>query len=155
MSMHDQASIQRACSELVSRYAYLNDERRFEELSTLFTDDAILYRPSAPTQGIHGREAILAAFRKRPPDTMTFHVCSDILVEALSDSEARGRSRILLLSAARPLDGTLAQSAMPVPGVFTDRFVRTPDGWKFAERRGCFWMPAAPTQAEQAQPAAG
>ena len=140
MLMQDEAAIQRACSALVSRYAYLNDERRFEELAALFTDDAALYRPSAPTVAIQGREAILAAFRKRTADTMTFHVCSDILVEVDSDSAARARSRILLLSAARPADGAVPQSGAPVPGVFADLLVLTPQGWKFAERRGSFWI---------------
>jgi hypothetical protein len=144
MTTLDEAAIQRACGALVSRYAYLNDERRFDELATLFTDDAVLYRPSAPAQAIRGREAILAAFRKRPPDTVTFHVCSDILVDVVGETEARGRSRILLLSAARPPDGTPPQPGAPVPGTFEDRFVLTRNGWRFAERRGSFWIPVAP-----------
>jgi hypothetical protein len=146
METHDREAIQRACGALVSRYAYLNDERRFDELAALFTDDGVLYRPSAPEQGIHGRAAILAALRKRPQGTMTFHVCTDLLVDVLGATQARGKSRILLLSADRPLDGEVALSGIPVPGVFADRFVLTPEGWKFAERRGTFWMPpsAAP-----------
>lgn len=140
MHLHDEIAIQRACGALVSHYAYLNDERRFDELADLFTDDAVLYRPSAPAQAIRGREAILAAFRKRPDDTMTFHVCSDILIDVDSDRVARGRSRILLLCANRPADGAIAQSGAPVPGVFVDRFILTQAGWKFAERRGSFWI---------------
>jgi hypothetical protein len=139
MHMQDELAIQRACSALVSRYAYLNDERSFDELAALFTHDAVLYRPSAPDQAISGREAILAAFRKRPADTMTFHVCSDILIDVDSHQAAHGRSRILLLSAGRPADGAIAQAGIPVPGVFVDRFTLTAEGWKFAERRGAFW----------------
>jgi len=138
--MQDEHAIRHACSALISRYAYLNDERRFEELAALFTHDAVLYRPSAPAQAIEGREAILAAFRKRPADTLTFHLCTDILVEVDSETQARARSRILLLSAPRPADGGLPQAGVPVPGVFADRLVLTPDGWKFAQRRGAFWL---------------
>lgn len=140
MHMQDELSIQRACSALVSHYAYLNDERRFDELAALFTDDAVLYRPSAPTHAIQGRAAILAAFQKRPSDSLTFHVCSDILIDVDSADAARGRSRILLLSATRPEDGAIAQAGIPVPGVFVDRFTLTAAGWKFAERRGSFWV---------------
>lgn len=131
-----------ACADLVVRYAYLNDERRFEELAALFTEDAVLYRPSAPDQPIAGRQAILAAFRKRPADALTFHVCSDILVDVQDARTAQGVSRILLLAATRPADGMLAGVAanVPVPGTFRDRFVLTEDGWKFAERRGMFWI---------------
>lgn len=137
--MHDE-SIRRTCTELISRYAYLNDGRRFEELAALFTEDALLFRPSAADQAIQGREAILAAFRKRPADTITFHVCSDILIDVLDADRARGRSRILLLSASRHADGTAPPASAPMPGVFIDHFALTEDGWKFAERRGSFWI---------------
>lgn len=147
--MHDEYAIQRACTELISRYAYLNDERRFEELAALFTEDALLYRPSAPDQAIRGREAILAAFRKRAADTMTFHVCSDVLIDVQGADRAQGRSRILLLSALRPADGTTPQAGAPVPGVFADRFALTEDGWKFAERRGAFWIPTTNQDTKQ------
>lgn len=140
----DIPSIQHACTRLISQYAYLNDERRFDELSQLFTEDAVLYRPSAPEQAIRGRAAILQAFQKRPANAMTFHVCSDVLIDVEDETRAAGRSRILLLSATRSGDGQLAavESKMPVPGVFHDVFRLTAQGWQFAERRGAFWIPA-------------
>ena len=138
----NEASIRQACTGLIVRYAWLNDERRFEELAALFTEDAVLYRPSAPDQGIAGRPAILDAFRKRPLETITFHVTSDVLVDVQDMENAQARSRILLLSAARPQDGSVlpAETKAPVPGVFRDRLVLTGDGWKFSERRGMFWI---------------
>jgi hypothetical protein len=138
----DEVSIRQACADLIVRYAYLNDERRFEELAALFTEDARLYRPSAPGQAIEGRAAILEAFRKRSSDTITFHVTSDVLVEVQGARRAQARSRILLLSATRPQDaGALpADLKTPVPGVFRDSFELTGDGWKFSERRGMFWI---------------
>lgn len=141
MQAHDEQLVRQACTHLVSHYAYLNDERRFDELAALFTEDAVLYRPSAPDRAIEGRQAILDAFRKRPPDAMTFHVCSDILIDVQGERAAQGRSRILLLSATRPADGVTAsiQANPPVPGVFRDSFRLTEEGWKFAARRGRFW----------------
>lgn len=49
MSVHidHQAAMERACTRLIAHYAYLNDQRRFEELAGLFTPDAVLFRPSA------------------------------------------------------------------------------------------------------------
>jgi hypothetical protein len=134
--------IRQVCTDLIVGYAYLNDERRYEELAALFTEDAVLYRPSAPERPIVGRSAILDAFRKRPVETMTFHVTSDILVDVEDEEHAEARSRILLLSATRPQDGSALphDAKAPVPGVFRDRFVLTPQGWKFAERRGMFWI---------------
>lgn len=138
----NEALIRQTCTDLIVRYAYLNDERRYDELAALFAEDAVLYRPSAPEQGIVGRPAILAAFRKRPFDTVTFHVTSDVLVEVEDEERARARSRILLLSATRPQDAGAPppDTRAPVPGVFRDRFVLTPQGWKFSERRGMFWI---------------
>jgi hypothetical protein len=134
--------IRQVCTDLIVGYAYLNDERRYEELAALFTEDAVLYRPSAPDRPIAGRPAILEAFRKRPFDAMTFHVTSDILVDVEDEEHAQARSRILLLSGTRPQDGSALplDAKAPVPGVFRDRFVLTRQGWKFSERRGTFWI---------------
>jgi ketosteroid isomerase-like protein len=142
MQANQQAAIERACTHLISQYAYLNDQRSFEALADLFTQDAVLFRPSAPDQAIVGRDAILEAFRKRRPEVMTFHVCSDVIIDVDDAARAHGQSRILLLSATRPAqDGVVAKVAEPpVPGVFRDKFTLTEDGWKFAERRGTFWI---------------
>jgi hypothetical protein len=138
----DDISIRQACTDLIVRYAWLNDERRFEELAAMFTEDARLYRPSAPEQAIEGRAAILEAFRKRPLEAITFHVTSDVLVEVQGAERAQARSRILLLSATRPQEaGALPlEVKAPVPGVFRDSFALTAEGWKFSERRGMFWI---------------
>lgn len=142
MQHTDESLIRQACADLIVRYAYLNDERRFDELADLFTEDAVLYRPSSPEQGIAGRPAILEAFRKRPAEAMTFHVTTDVLIDVENVEQAQGRSRILLLSATRPPEaGALPSDAKPaVPGVFRDRFQLTEQGWKFSERRGMFWI---------------
>ena len=134
--------IRQACADLITRYAWLNDERRFDELAGLFTEDACLYRPSAPDKAIVGRGAILAAFRQRPIETATFHVTSDVLVEVESAEAARASSRILLLSATRAQEAQAlpVDARPPVPGVFRDRFRLTQEGWRFSERRGSFWI---------------
>jgi hypothetical protein len=142
MNINDQAAIERACTRLISEYAFLNDQRRYEELAALFAPDARLFRPSAPDKAIVGREAIIEAFGKRPPDVMTFHVCTDVIVTVDDGSSAHARSRILLLSAQRPKpeDSKPPVADTPVPGVFHDKFKLTAQGWKFVERRGSFWI---------------
>ena len=98
MEVGDRLAIIEACRALIYRYGYLNDERDYEALAELFTEDAVFCRPSAPDKPITGREAILAAFKTRPTDTVTFHLVTDVLVEVDSADRARARSRILLLS---------------------------------------------------------
>jgi hypothetical protein len=141
MNSSDRISIERECARLISQYAYLNDERNFELLANLFTEDAVLYRPATPQQAVLGRAAILEAFKKRPAEVATFHVCSDVIVDVESESAASARSRILLMSGARTEGSMVPTDIKPaVPGTFRDRFQLTEDGWKFKERRGGFWI---------------
>lgn len=137
-----QLLIERECQRLIHRYAYLNDAREFEALVDLFTEDAILYRPSAPTHALQGRAAILAAFGTRPAQLRTFHTCSDILVDVEDAQNAVARSRIVLLSGPRTdgAEGVDAVAKPPAPGTFEDRFCLTAQGWKFSQRRGGFWI---------------
>jgi len=131
------------CQRLIHRYAYLNDERDFDALIELFTDDAILYRPSAPATPLVGREVILAAFRSRPADLRTFHLCTDVIVDVEDPEHALARSRVVLLSGARSDSETGivdVVSKPPAPGTFQDRLRLTAQGWKFSERRGSFWI---------------
>ena len=75
--------------------------------------------------GFAGRAAILAAFKARPP-RVTRQVGSNVVIDVESADEARGESAMLLFTGA----------AEPLVGSFHDKFVRTVDGWRFAERRG-------------------
>jgi hypothetical protein len=113
------------CARLVAHYANLNDAGRWEEVAALFAADGRLSRPSAPNDWVVGREAILAAFRARPPRT-TRHACSNVVIDVLSADEAVGESAMLLFNGG----------ATPLVGSFFDRFVRTEEGWRFGERRG-------------------
>jgi len=114
------------CTRLVHLYANLNDAARWTDVAALYAPDGRMTRPTAPDQPVVGREAILAAFEDRPPRT-TRHVCGNVVIEIESDTAARGSSAMLLFAAA---------DAPPLVGGFEDRFVKTRDGWRFAERRG-------------------
>lgn len=114
------------CTRLIHLYAQLNDASRWEEVAALYAPYGIMTRPSAPEMEICGRAEILAAFQGRPP-RLTRHVCSNVVIDVESANRARGSSAMLLFTAADKL---------PLVGGFEDRFVRTEEGWRFAERRG-------------------
>jgi hypothetical protein len=126
LSATDRRAIEWDCARLVSLYAQLNDAARWEEVAALYAPDGLMTRPTAPDAPIVGREAILAAFRARPP-RVTCHISSNIVVTVESARRARGTSAMLLFTAA---------DAPPLIGGFQDVFVLTEDGWRFAERRG-------------------
>lgn len=125
MTLEERLLIEQQCARLVALYANLNDAARWEEVAALYTEDGRMARPTAPDDWIEGRGAILAAFTARPPRT-TRHFCSNIVIDVLGENEAVGESAMLLFTADN------ASKA----GSFHDRFVRTGEGWRFAERRG-------------------
>ena len=113
------------CARLVALYANLNDEARWEDVAALYTEDGVMFRPTAPDQPVTGRAAMLAAFQSRPP-RITRHVCSNVVIDVEGPATARGTSAMLLFNGG----------PAPLVGSFHDRFALTPDGWRFAERRG-------------------
>lgn len=113
------------CARLVALYANLNDEARWEDVAALYTEDGVMFRPTAPDAPVTGRDAILAAFQSRPPRT-TRHVSSNVVIDVEGPATARGTSAMLLFNGG----------PAPLVGSFHDRFALTPDGWRFAERRG-------------------
>jgi len=121
----ERRAIEADCARLIALYANLNDAARWDELAALYTEQGVMTRPTAPDAPIVGRDAILAAFRSRPPRT-TRHVCSNVVIDVDSADEARGTSAMLLFTGA----------PAPLVGSFHDRFVRTPEGWRFAARHG-------------------
>lgn len=126
MNAADRLAIEWECARLISLYALLNDEGRWDEIAALYAPDGEMTRPTAPDEPIVGREAILAAFKARPPRTSR-HICSNIVIDIESDTAARGRSAMLLFTAA---------DKPPLVGGFKDEFVLTDEGWRFSRRRG-------------------
>lgn len=139
MTMDDQSrlAIEWACTRLINRYALHNDAGEWEAVAALYAEDGLMTRPSAPDKPIVGREAILAAFRSRPARASR-HAVSNIVVDVESETQASAFSVILLFQGEAAQDGGLPvrDPKGPLVGWFRDRFVRTDEGWRFAERRG-------------------
>lgn len=125
MTRDEERAVEHDCAQLIARYANLNDAGAWHEVAALFVPDGRLARPTAPDDVIVGRDAILAAFLARPA-RRTRHLCTNVAIRALSEDEAEGECAIALF---------LADDTVRV-GSFHDRFRRTPEGWRFAERRG-------------------
>jgi len=126
MTEEERRAIEWECARLINLYANLNDEARWEEVAALCAEDGLMTRPTAPDAPIVGRAALLAAFLARPPRTSQ-HIVANIVVEVESETRASAKSAILLFT---------SKDGPPLVGTYRDRFVRTEDGWRFAERRG-------------------
>lgn len=138
--MDDEArrAIQWDITQLLHRYANLNDLKAWGEVSALYVPEGVMYRPVAPDTPVRGREAILASFLARPATRTTKHFCANIEVAVQSPGEATAYSAYAIHGGARqgPETLPLLDAGPPVLCEFRDRLVLTSEGWRFAERRG-------------------
>lgn len=125
MTDEERRAIEADCERLIKRYANLGDAQDWPAVAALYTADARFARPSQPGVFVEGSEAILASFLARAPRPQR-HVVANVVVEVEDADHARAFSVIVLYQG----------DTAPLVGTFTDRLVRTPEGWRFAERVG-------------------
>ena len=137
MTEEDRRAIEADCERLIKLYVNLNDAQDWPAVAELYTEDARFARPSQPGVFVEGRAAILASFLARPA-RMQRHVIANVVVDVEDADHARAFSVIVLYMGDAADDGGLPvqDPKSPLIGTFTDRLVRTRDGWRFAERVG-------------------
>lgn len=127
----------RKCQRLVVDSATHNDSRDWRALAELYADDGVVVRPNG--ERVVGRAAIAESYAAGPANRRTRHVCTNWRFDLDGPDAARGVTTVLVYSwdvdrepdpkFGHQLDGRM------VIGDFTDLFVRTPLGWRIAERR--------------------
>lgn len=137
MTDEERRAIEADCERLIRLYVNLNDAHDWPAVAALYTADARFARPSQPGVFIEGRQAILESFLARPARAQR-HVIANTVVDVDDADTARAFSVIVLYQGDPAAEGELpAMSAnSPLVGTFTDRLVRTSEGWRFAERAG-------------------
>jgi hypothetical protein len=134
-----QLSDTQACHDLVVDCASIIDESRYDDLARIFSTDGVFARPTVPDEPIIGRDAIIAAFKKRPPNKLAQHLVLNIRVRLTGADTAEGTSSIMLYmtDAATPFENGKGRKASgPLLGLYRDSYVRTTEGWRIADRRG-------------------
>ena len=126
--------IERACERLVVDSARLNDERQWAELANLYTPTGVVVRPNG--QRLEGREAIEAAYAAGSPDRVTRHLCTNLRVDVDGPDAAHATTTVLIVAGTRSDDSDVTYRV----GEFGDRFERTDEGWKIAERRASMFI---------------
>ncbi|WP_081996055.1 nuclear transport factor 2 family protein [Croceibacterium mercuriale] len=137
MTNDERRAIEADCGRLIRLYANLADAGEWARVAGLYTDDGRFARPSRPGEFVTGREAILASFTARPARPQR-HMVGNIVVDVVDGHHATAFSVMLLFTGEVPAEGGLAvrDATGPLVGSYTDRLVRTADGWRFAERVG-------------------
>ena len=137
MTEDERRAIEADCERLIKLYVNLNDAQDWPAVAALYTEDARFARPSQPGVFIEGREAILESFLARPARAQR-HVIANTVVDVEDANHARAFSVIVLYQGdvAEPGELPTMSANSPLVGTFTDRLVRTVEGWRFAERVG-------------------
>lgn len=126
-------AIEHECGKLPLLFAKYADNGDHAALAALFTEDCVLARPFQPEYTFHGCDRVQALF-DRPP-FLVRHLVTNVLVEVISETEARGTNYLAMLSS----------HVSPVPpqeagglyvGGFEDVYAKTAEGWKIAIRKG-------------------
>ena len=128
LALEDRALI----GDLVVAYAFAVDERNWKVFEALFTPDAqIDYRSAG---GMAGTPAEVAAWMPQAMSLFTWTLHS-VLTHRLGATGANTADGSLHVVARHGLIWEGTTEIMDVVGVYHDRYVRTPAGWRFAARR--------------------
>jgi len=118
----------KAITDLTIAYAWMLDERQFDDLREVFTDDAI-----GDLAGIHseGLDAIIDRIRRAlSPLDATQHVLANHQIRVDGDS-ATCRCYLIAQHVKR---GTPGGDNHLIAGTYDDALTRTPAGWRVTHR---------------------
>jgi hypothetical protein len=138
MTPEQKGAIEWECRQLALRFTAHNDRQEWHEMCSLLTEDATFARPTDPDNPLKGRAAIQAAYEARATDRITRHICTNMIITAMSPSRASGTMYALLYAGAAKNIGDLGIVAddRQLVGEFEDDYVLTNDGWRIDSRRG-------------------
>src|SRR5687768_2432266 len=132
MTNESTVEIRLACEDLITAYCHAIDLGDATAVADLFTDDGVW---SSAEVTMRGAGEIRAGFGRRAAmERRSAHVCTNVAVTVEAADRATGVCYFTLFRHDGP-SGPVAPLAGPaMVGVYRDRFARTADGWRFAER---------------------
>jgi hypothetical protein len=129
-----EATIAWQCMQVSYAFAYHIDHGEFEELIQLWVPDGAFDRVG---QVLRGHEELRAAMRDRPNMT-TRHVFTNFHFHRIEPDEAEATAYCMSYHALVPFEGepVIYGTTQGRLLEFRERYVRTAEGWKFAEHNG-------------------
>jgi hypothetical protein len=122
--------IAEACERLSLDYSHFADTGRMDEWARLFAEDGELH---VFGQVQKGREAILNAVAGGG-ETATLHCVSNIRIDVVNEDWAAGTAYVAAFMKAANAAASAAVVAPAAVGIYRDRYRRTEQGWRFAQR---------------------
>jgi ketosteroid isomerase-like protein len=137
ISAVERLAIEHECAKVVHRSLNALDEGDIAAFLALFSDDAVVERPSKPGQPLIGKDAIVAEYSARPRDRISFHLCTNIVVTVMSAESAEAFCHVMLYT-GRPSESSELPKAEPrhMAGTFRDTLIKKHGQWLFARREG-------------------
>ena len=132
MDYQARTRIEDECRRLSSMFAYNLDQRAYSDVAALFAENGQWNRHG---KLLVGRDAIVEALNQRPLNQFTRHLTINVHFHEVSAGDAR--ATVYNISYFSFSEAPLPQPFLPENALlldFEDRYVKTPDGWKFAER---------------------
>ena len=115
--------------DLVHRYSYYVDQKFYDEIAELFTEDCIVDYGPGVGPPVQGRTAFRAMFGAGRGFVVTSHHNANVLVSFEGDDRASVRTSCYAWHET-------SQGATPrIWGAYYDVVVRNPEGWRFARRQ--------------------
>jgi hypothetical protein len=134
MTESERTQIERACERIVTLYCHYVDHGEAARIADLFAKDGVWRSPQVTMDGI---DELRQGFAQRQAnrERMSRHVCNNCLIDVIDEDHAEGLVYLTLFRHDGDPERTLSPLEGPeLVGEYRDKFVRTPDGWRFAER---------------------
>ena len=119
-----------AIEELVTEYAWLLDHRKFDEVLSLFTEDAELKIRGQKVAGAEGLQAWLDQRASSQSSRSSQHQMSLLRLVPVDADVVEGTAALVLHVAKSGSSGTYVD----LVGEYQDEYVRTDGGWRFRRR---------------------
>jgi uncharacterized protein (TIGR02246 family) len=135
MDRDEERAIAWDCQRILTKFCLFNDGKRSDELANLFTPDGVWIRLG---QSLTGRENIRKAMEARPATALHLHVLSNVIVTVTDADQAEVTSckSIYYDAAGESLDKPIPLNGPKWVSVYTDKFMRTDEGWRIARMEG-------------------
>jgi 3-phenylpropionate/cinnamic acid dioxygenase small subunit len=117
---------ERAIQRLMSRYCHTVDDGAFDEFAQLWADDAEFVLRGETATGPAAIAAVISG--RQTPELRGLHVSVNVIIDVDGDS-ARAVSDFVFMRREGGPDPIVR-----FIGRYADRFVRTPEGWRFRRR---------------------
>ena len=117
---------ERAIQRLLARYCHLVDDGAFDELTQLWADDAELALRGETATGPVAIVAVIAGLQT--PERRGLHVGANAIIDVEGDTARSASDFVFMRREGGP------DPIVKFIGRYLDRFVRTPDGWRFRRR---------------------